>query len=254
MAISDDTDALPDAPDGGLAKYLVRDAMAIRGLLRRVLDQRGLLTAEDEHHASSAATALLQVDEAGLWIDVPQDANSLKRLVAGNRVNFEGRLDRVTLRFHTGAAQQGEFGGRTALRVPLPAKMLHLQRREYVRLEPPGGVVRCLVPVRANGVTRKVPASIRDIGGGGLAVLVPEGELSIDLGDVLRDCELALPGNETLVVDLCVRHLSAPRATGPTRIQAGCEFVNLPPDAQVRLMRYIMQLDRDLVVRRRFGD
>jgi len=231
----------------GLAKYFVREPAAIRGLLRRMIDKRSMFTATDEARVAHMVSAPLQVDERGLWIDTPPDQNTLQALLASPKLNFDGRLDRVTLRFSCGPATLTTQEGRPALHLPLPARLLHLQRREFVRLEPPVSAVRCLVPVQQrDGKTRKFAATIRDIGGGGLAVLVPDDEMALQLGDVLLACELELPdAGAPLQVSLRVQHLSNPVVRGKTLVQAGCQFVDLPNDAAGRLQRYIMQLDRE---------
>lgn len=238
--------------ESAYAKYMLHDALAIRGLMRRLIDQRSTLIAADPGRTLSVVTAPLQVDAEHLWVDVPPDEHTLQRLLACERLSFEGRLERVTLRFGCGPAVVDQESGRPALRLPLPARLLHLQRREYVRLEPLSDHLRCQVPVRTErGGTKMVPATIRDIGGGGLAVLVPDEAMPLDVGTLLPGCVLDLPDMGTIEATLRVQHLSEPLVKGRKMTRAGCEFVDLPADAQTRLFRYIMQLDRAQVQRRR---
>ena len=248
----------PSAPNSGsddaesaYEKYMLRDAASVRGRLQQLADQHATLTASGEGEAT-AVTTLLEVGRDRMWVDTPRNDAVLRRMLASVRLSFEGRLDRVTLRFGCGPAVLSEHDGRPALELPLPLQLLHLQRREYIRREPPSGALPCMVPFPdAEGRPRPMKATIRDIGGGGLAVLVPEQGIRLAKGDILTGCTITLPEFGDIEVSLRVQHISEPEIQGRRVTQAGCEFVDLRPDAQRKLFRYIMQLDREEVARRR---
>lgn len=226
-------------------KYLVHDAREIRRHLERLLEGRCTLLGHAEGGSASTVTVLLQLDDASYRVDMPRSPEDQRAWSGGATLFFEGNLDRVALRFHSGPGRRVVHDGHPALALPLPTRMLHMQRREFVRLEPPIDSLQCRVPARRGGQEGGwTVATIRDIGGGGLAVLAPSEEVAFVVGDVLTGCEIDLPGSDTLVVNLCVRHVVARRRRGKDALQAGCEFVDLPPGAQDKLFRYVMQLDR----------
>lgn len=239
--------------DAGSAyeKFMLHDEVAVRARLQQLIDARATVTALDESGAASMVTVPLALDGDALIVDAPPAPAVQTALLASRRVYFEGTLERVTLRFSSGPARTQQYDGRPALAVPMPTQLLHLQRRETMRREPPAGALRCTVPVIDGDATRTVAASIRDIGGGGLAVLVPEAEMALAVGDVFNDCVLELPDGAPLLVTLRVQHLQRPLHRGRAVLQAGCQFVDLRPDAQARLFRYVMQLDREQASRRR---
>lgn len=240
----------PEA-ESAYEKFLLHDPAAVRARLQQLIDARATLNARDDGGVHGMVTALLALDGAALLVDAPRSLDVQTALLACGRVHFEGALDRVTLRFASGPARTTLHAGRPALAVPVPTQLLHLQRRESMRREPPAGALRCIVPVIEGDAVRHVDATIRDIGGGGLAVLVPEDGVVLAVGDLLRGCHLELPEGPPLEVALRVQHVQQPVLRGRAVLQAGCQFVDLPPDAQERLFRYVMQLDREQAMRRR---
>ncbi|GAB6196961.1 flagellar brake protein [Lysobacter xanthus] len=245
------SDARTAADGEGLyEKYMLHHPADIRGCLRQLVDKRCVLLV----HAAgteNAVSAALSVDGGTLWVDVPRDPALTEQLLAADRLRFESSLDRITVRFATGAARRGVFEGLPALEVPVPVKVMHLQRREYVRREPPG-TLSCLLPVDANGQRRTVRASIADIGGGGLAVLTSDdASLDLNTGDLFPDVVLELPEQEPMSVTLRVQHAQRIEQNGRRVWRAGCSFVDLTVQEQARLLRYVMQLDRLLMAKSR---
>ena len=227
-------------------KCLLHDPATIRLHLQQLIERRCLLIASADAGATSMVTALLAMSDSTVWIDVPPGAAVLDRLLQCQRLSFEGTVDKISLRFSSGPPMLDSHDARPAIRLPLPGRLLHLQRRELMRREPPAGVLECRVPARdPNGGAPATIASIRDIGGGGLAVLVTDGLLEVVTGDVLRGCMIELPEIGAVEVTLRVRHVRRVHQHGKDIRHAGCEFVQLPAATQTKLFRYLMQLDRE---------
>lgn len=233
----------PEA-EGLYEKYMLHHPADVRGCLRQLVEKHSTVLM----HAAgtdNAVTVALGIGATSLWIDVPRDAALTEQLLGAERLRFESTIDRITVRFATGPAQRGVHDGRPALEVPIPVKVMHLQRREYVRREPPG-TVSCLLPVSAEaGRERRVRATIADIGGGGLAVLTSDDTtLELQAGDVFPGVVLELPEQEPMNVTLRVQHAQRIDQRGRRVWRAGCSFVELTVQEQARLLRYVMQLDR----------
>lgn len=250
--MSDLTDTpVPDGPDleGYYDRFYIRDAGEIRHHLQRLTAERSLLNARPDGASTALSTILLKVDATGFVVDAPSSEVIRDEWLAAPLLRFEGSLDRAAMRFSCGPAHLDTFEARPALRLPIPERMLYLQRREFLRREPPLGALRCRVHLGEG--KEDVVATIRDIGGGGLAVLAVRTQLPIAVGDLLRDCRIDLPELGEVLVDLLVRHVIPRSPLGHDLTQAGCEFVNLSPAAQRKLFRYLLQLDRELLARRR---
>lgn len=245
------SDPRPSADGESLyEKYMLHHPADIRGCLRQLVDKRCVLLV----HAAgtdNAVSAALSVNGSTLWIDVPRDPALTAQLLGAERLRFESSLDRITVRFATGAAREGVYDGLPALEVPVPVKVMHLQRREYVRREPPG-TLSCILPVSGGREQRAVRASIADIGGGGLAVLTSDDRaLELSAGDEFPDVTLELPEQEPMSVTLRVQHAQRIDQNGRRVWRAGCSFVDLTVQEQARLLRYVMQLDRLYMARAR---
>ena len=231
---------------------LVHAAHEIRSHLQRLLEARSVLVGRAHDTAPTQVTALLHVGESTLLIDVPRTQATLREWLDSPRLQFESSVQRISLSFATGPAWLDQHEGRPALGLPIPNRLRYEQRREYLRVAPPTGSLRCQVPTR--GVDDElawVEATIRDIGGGGVAMLVSADAIKLTVGDILEGCVIELPQAERMTVTLLVRHLFARTGHGPPVLQAGCEFLELPRVAQDKLFRYLMQLDRERVSRRR---
>jgi c-di-GMP-binding flagellar brake protein YcgR len=238
------TEARASEGEGMYDKYMLHHPADIRGCLKQLVDKHCVVLV----HAAgteNAVSAALAVGPTSLWLDVPRDAALTAELLAADRLRVESSVDRITVRFATGAAREGTYEGLPALEVPLPVKVMHLQRREYVRREPLG-TISCLLPLHGDGGARRtIRATIADIGGGGLAVLTSDdASLDMESGDVYPDVVLELPEQEPMTVALRVQHAQKVDQHGRRVWRAGCSFVDLTVGDQARLLRYVMQLDR----------
>lgn len=238
--------------DGFYDKFYVHDAGEIRHHLQRLAGERCGLTVRAEHSADSMGTMLLKVDAEVMLIDVPASQLMLDAWLAAHQLRVEGTIDRAALRFSSGPAQLDSFEGQPALRLPIPERVLYMQRREFVRREPPSGSLACLL--RMPESEQEVQANIRDIGGGGLAIVATRSAVEFKVGEVLKDCRIELPDIGEVEVDLEIRHVLVRGHLGYDMAQAGCEFRDLAPAAQRKLFRYLMQLDREQMSRRRWDD
>lgn len=242
----------PDNAVGLHDKCLLHDAASIRTQLQRLIDKRSIVTASGDAGAVSMLTALREIDADTFWVDVPPGKAVLQRLLQCARLSFEGAIDKITLRFASGPPILGTHDDRPALRLPLPERLLHLQRRELMRREPPTGTLHCLVPARdpTYGLS-STSTTIRDIGGGGLALLAIDVGLALVPGDLLPGCVIEIPELGTVEVTLRVCHVREVRQRGKEVRHAGCEFVDLAAASQSKLFRYLMQLDREQLARQR---
>lgn len=237
--------------DGYYDKFYVHDAGELRHHLQRLVGERSALSVRTEGAQSELPTMLLKVEATTFLIDVPSTRMLLDAWLGAHQLRFEGSIDRAALRFGCGPARLDVFEDKPALRLPMPDRMLYLQRREFMRREPPMGALLCRLRLVEDEKEREIDASIRDIGGGGLAVIATRSVVALKVGDVLSGCRIELPDIGEVEVNLQVRHVMARGHLGFDMTQAGCEFVELAPAVQRKLFRYLLQLDRDLLAKRR---
>lgn len=237
-----------DDIDSMYEKYMLHHPAEIRARLRQLVDKRSTVLVREAGTELDAVTVALAIGPGSFWIDVPREDALTARLQRAERLRFESAIERVGVRFTTGAARLGTYEGLPALEVDLPPKLIHLQRREYVRREPVsslGCTLRLPDATTQQGAPRTVNARIADIGGGGLAVLTTDEKvLHPTVGEELRDVVLDLPDDGPLTVRLRVQHVQRFEQNGHSIVRSGCQFVGLSAQDQARLVRYVMHLDR----------
>jgi c-di-GMP-binding flagellar brake protein YcgR len=244
----------PQDGDSYYDRFYVHDAADVRRHLQRLVDGRCTLVAHADGAYHGVVTVMLQVEDEAIWVDVPRGPETLAQWIAASQLRFEGSIERIALRFACGPAVLAHHDGRPAVLLPVPERVLHLQRREFVRREPSPGSLVCKLRAPEGAKPTTIDAGVRDIGGGGVAILVMPQQLRVVVGDLLAGCRIDLPQFGEIEVDMRVRHVIEREHRGRTIAQAGCEFVELAPVAQRKLFRYLMQLDREELARRRQYD
>lgn len=245
-----------NAGDGD--KFSISNPNDIRTLLKRLMDQRSLMTAHFGEGQQFLLTALLGFsDDDGLYLDVSGEDEINARVRRAPSLLMRGQLDHVEVRFRSGPAEDAEYEGMSAFRISLPEELRYVQRREYFRLPiPVSQPVYCEVPVEPGADGRaKPPVKIRvlDISAGGVALWLPTGqEKALSAGQVLEGCKLTLPEAGTTTLALKVKHVyEQTDAKGQPRIQAGCEYIAPSPVLQSMVQRYVMRVERERIARER---
>lgn len=229
------------------SEYFVHSRIEIASILRDVMTRNSLISVYFDAGNSSLLTALLAVDaESGsLLLDCGPDPKINERLVRAERLVCVTSLDKVKIQFVTGPARAIQAGGKPALQLRLPEKLLRLQRREYFRLSTPiTSPLKCTISPIAGGTGTSHQFSIVDISGGGFSAnsdcelpgLEPltrlHGVITLPDGDVLRaDVEL----RNTFEITL---------ANGKRIRRYGWQFLDLSERARVMLEKYVMQQQR----------
>ena len=231
------------------SQYLVSDRREIVRLMNALIEKRELVTAHIDG-ASSFITAVLAVtgDGGAVILDASPDERLNERASGDGELTCTARLERVRLQFPLSAVERCQHEGYLALRAPLPAAVLRLQRREFFRLAAPvAAPLMCTIALDdERGNKRSIPVKVLDISSGGVAVIVPPAELELAPGMEFNDCRLALPESEPLPVRIIVRNLfHIDRQNGARVLRAGCEFVGLSNNLMARIQRYIFKVERD---------
>lgn len=240
------------------SRFGVGDPDSIAVLLRRMIDQRSMLEAPLDDGNVALLTVLLDFDERRdqLLFDASPHAHVERRILETPALTFATRVDKVNVRFSTGPFEKISFEGMPAYRAPTPERLSYIQRREYFRIDVPIGhptYCQVVAPADADHPPRDFRSRVHDISGGGVSLLVPPGAESVlTPGNHFAGCKLLLPESPPALVSLRVRrNFRAPRRNGPAHTCAGCEFVDLLPNAQTAVQRYLMRLDRERIARER---
>ena len=163
------TNPFPEPESAALEPFTVYSAVEIAALVERMKLADTLITAYfDRGHAFSLTSLLAVQSLRGLIFDSVRDEG---RLLAAESVTFVGFIESIKVQFTTGRAEKVTFENGDAFRVPMPDKLLRLQRRDAFRVRTlVGKPAHCLVPYGPDSCQYE-KLQLLDISVGGVAVL-----------------------------------------------------------------------------------
>ena len=235
----------PDAPE--LEHYMLYSRAEICAILRRIGEERTLVTVYAGSDGAFAVSMLLAVDSDfdEATFDMPASADARQLILDGRDLVFVIFFENVKIQFRAQVAQATAFEGRPAFRVRLPAEMLRLQRREYFRVRTPiMGKATCLVP-QASGAAKYESLQVMNISVGGLAVISYPHNFELPTGETVPDCYLDLPGIGPIAVSLRVVNVYDEAQGGADGRRFGCQFVDLAPQARMMVQRYVNRVEAE---------
>jgi c-di-GMP-binding flagellar brake protein YcgR len=234
----------PETPE--LEHYMLYSRGEIAAILRRVADERTLVTVYTDGDAEFAVSMVLQVDtdRDALSFDMPSQPDARTRVLDSRQLVFVIFFENIKVQFRSPLAQAATFEGRPAFRVRLPEQMLRLQRREYFRVRTPTAVQpTCLVP-KAQGESKYESLQLVNISVGGLAVMSYPHDFELTVGEVIRNCYLDLPGVGPANVAFRVVNVYESDGEDSAR-RFGCQFVELAPQARMMVQRYVNRVEAE---------
>ena len=222
--------------------YMIHSRREIAALLRRLTDKRELVRMIFSEGEEAIATAVLEVGEDSVIIDSAPDPEQLARVLASSSISFDTALERIRIAFFTTRIEPCLHDNLPALRIPLPQTMVRLQRREYYRVLTP----RCSIQMEQEDGPPPVSFAVQNVSAGGIALIDDEQVLNSTKGTEYTDCELLLPGAQSIIATLCVMNCcDMTLFNGRLARRIGCAFVN-PNAAMLALVqRYVSKLERD---------
>ncbi|MFT4192830.1 MAG: flagellar brake protein [Comamonas sp.] len=239
-----------DEQDPSGSPYALTSPAEIIGVLRDIARSRALLQLWVPPSVVSVVTALLHADANGLVLDHPGEALMRRIDLSDGQVVLETALDQIQVRLLLAGIERHVHEGRPALRSPLPVQVLRVQRRDVFRVHV-SAVNPVLCRVTVDG--REAVLPLDDIGVGGVGLFDDGGVLAQAKGAVLRGCRLELPGVGPVSVDLRVvqaREIVLPQ--GKVRHRLGCAYDGEGQGRALQLIqRYVSQLEREAIARRR---
>ena len=222
--------------------YLVHSRREIIALLRRLTDKRELVRMIFSEGEEALATAVLEVREDSVIIDSAPDPQQLARVLASGSISFDTALDRVRVAFFSTRIEACVHEGLPALRIPMPETVVRLQRREYYRVLTP----RCTIQMEQEDGPPPVSFAVQNVSAGGIALIDDEQVLNAAKGTEYIDCELSLPGAQSVVISLCVMNCcDMTLYNGRVARRLGCAFMNPSAAMLAMVQRYVSKLERD---------
>ncbi|RJF98630.1 flagellar brake protein [Noviherbaspirillum saxi] len=236
-----------------VSPYQVHSRREIVGLLRAMSERNQLVSMQADGGAEAVVTSVLEVDEDNGMVVIDRAPSNLvnQRILDSDNVSFETVLDNIRIFFFAERVKECLYDNLPALYIGLPTNMVRLQRREHYRVPTPVATpLRCTIRIPADeeaGVAAAtVVVTLKDISGGGIAVIDEKKLLDNTIGRIYKDCRLELPGGSPVLVDLQIRNSNDLSLTSGKSIRKmGCMFVKPGPPMLAAVQRYITKLERE---------
>lgn len=234
----------PESPE--LDHYMLYSRAEIVAILRRLAQERTLVTVYTGDESEFVVSMVLQVDPdfEEVDLDMPSQAEGQARVLDSRELVFVIFHENIKVQFRAPRAKLTRFENQPAFRVRLPSQVLRLQRREYFRVRAP--IVNrpsCLVP-QGEGDTKYESLKLVNISVGGLAVMTYPHDFDLPPGEVVRNCYLDLPGIGPVQVAFRVVNVYEADGEGEAR-RFGCQFVDLSPQARMMVQRYVNRVEAE---------
>ena len=224
---------------------LVEDPVKIQKLLERLQAAHTLVSVKLPAFPGMFSSMILEIHPDRGWVSIdelnPQEGH--RKLMESGRLTLIAESEGVDIRFDGEVIETGSQAGIYFYRLRFPPTIKYFQRRSSYRVK----VLRTsAIPVTLVAKdTAVAKGELYNISSGGMAIKF-QNPLSPSFvrGDMVPECELALPEGGKLVCVLEIRHIMSSRSEGPFIV--GTRFVNLNTTQQRQINRFIATVEREL--------
>jgi c-di-GMP-binding flagellar brake protein YcgR len=215
-------------------------------ILRAVMKKAELVSVFYNRGESFILTYIIDVDpDKGLvFLDLGANEKSNEKILNSEKIIVVTTHDKVKVQFVTNRIEKVRLDGREVFRIELPKSVLKLQRREYYRVTTP--IFKPLKCIVLMGDGRKIEMAIEDISIGGVGVVLPPADAVVEPGMIFNGCSLILPEIGNIVAAMEIRNVFEVTLRNDLKTKrAGCQFINLSPNMQSMIQRYIIKVQRE---------
>lgn len=231
-------------PMDGLDDYRLSSPTEIKAVLRQLLESNVPLNINGPSGAV-LSTTLWTVDSVrgGISFSASADDPHLHQIVQSDDAMVVGWLDNVKLQFEANDLVLVHSGRRSALSCAFPQAIYRFQRRGAFRVRPvlrSSPVARFRHPELAE---MNLALRVLDVSLGGCALFLPANVPALNPGISLNGVTMDLDPDTRFTTSLRLQHMSSVN-TESQGLRIGCEMINLTPDAERQLQRYIDQTQK----------
>lgn len=228
-------------------EYRVTSRVEIIRALRGVIQHRAPVNAFFNADNDMVLTGIIAVDSDNdlVYLDYGPNETMNRRMTQGE-VTFMSSPGSVKLQFFVPRVVVTTYDGMPAFRMPVPSKMLLLQRREYHRVDTPvANPLICEIPNPGGGAPLKLPLADISVGGISIAIGNTAADQLFPKGSIIPGCRVGIPEMGVLEVTLNVQAVfPITRKDGVKVPHMGCAFVDLRLPMESMIQRYMIKLER----------
>lgn len=232
--------------------FILHDPKAIVAVLRDIVTHHNRVALYFNDDNSMVLTLLLAVDDNGVWVDAAPSPLDNRHIERSSRIVFVSTHNQAKVQWVSSETSQCLYENTPAFYLPLPKKLLRLQRRDFYRLitrEPEA--LTCLIRPLPDQAHIHHKVTVMDISIGGLALVCKEDGVDLEPGVQYQNCEIDLPDIGTISATIEVKNTFEVTArNGNVSRRAGCVFVKPSGEVAKMLQRYVAQMQQKIAHQR----
>lgn len=222
-------------------KYFLLSQVEILSILNDLAHKREGVTLYFNAGQHFILTAILSARPDGLVFDLGGDPKANRLLEKAKQCAFIANPDGIRVQFSGHNPQRFLWGDDEAFWVPLPDRIIRLQRRDSYRIVVPGSAK---IRVKLSDVDGKLIADwpVHDLSVSGFGVIIDQPP-AFAVGDEICQAWVTLPNNLHLHCPVIVRHISFLGQARSGKYQVGFSLVNLPHNMDVAVQKTILNIE-----------
>jgi c-di-GMP-binding flagellar brake protein YcgR len=222
-------------------KYFLLGKMEILTLLNDLAHRREPVSVYFNGGQDFILSMLLSAKPDGLVFDMGGDDKANARLEKSDQCVFLAEPDGIRVQFSAIEPKRFWWGDEEAFWVPLPERIVRMQRRDSYRNElPVVNTIKVKLSDENGANLGDWPLHNLSVGGLGANVV---GEPHINIGDSIAHVVIWISEKKRLDCVGVVRHISVIDRQGKGRYRVGIEFKDLPHAMEVAIQRYIIKIE-----------
>lgn len=222
-------------------RYFLLGQVEILSVLNDLAHRREPVSVYFNNGQSFILTVILSARSDGLVFDLGGDPNMNRQLAQVRQCVFMAFPDGIRVQFPGFNPQRFMWGNDEAFWVPIPERIIRLQRREFYRSLPPlsQNFTAQLRDADGNVIT---DWRIHDLSVGGFGVIT-EGEPQLRIGDTILDVWITLPNKYHVHCQVTIQHITFVERTKLGQFQIGFRFQNLSHAMDISIQKTILNIE-----------
>jgi c-di-GMP-binding flagellar brake protein YcgR len=233
--------------DGEDDDFLIHSKPEIQSILQAICQRKTRIALYYDENNRFSLTMIVGVSAEGLWVDPSSRALDNQHIIESKKIVVVTTHNQAKVQFVASDAREDPYGHHEALFIPLPKKLVRLQRRDYFRLSTfPKYMLKCVVSPIQNKQNPAYPMTVMDISVGGVSLICQESNMELLPGHTYPNCRIELPNVGVLNATIQVKNaFEVTSAQGQVQRRAGCVFVNPDGKTTMMLQRYVAEMQRE---------
>lgn len=222
-------------------RYFLLGRMEILNILNDLIHRREPVTVYFNGGRDFILTLLLEARAEALIFDLGGEEKRNLALERSANCVFIATPDGIRVQFSGADPQRFDWGETEAFWVPLPDRVVRMQRRETFRVIVP--VVKALTAKLYDETSTPIGDwAVHDLSVGGVGMTINNAP-KVKVGDRISHLVIPFSATKRVKCEGIIRHITQIDRQGGGRFRVGVEYLNLPHAMEVEVQRYIIKIE-----------